>query len=91
MTATQRTRSVLPAAGLLALAASATAATPPQPLRVHLEIVESCDDAPAQPGGTTHCAAPHQRAEAAQLPDHLRRLSPDPDAKDGSRRIHLVF
>ena len=79
------------AAGLLALAASAPAAVPLQPLRIHLEIVESCEDGPARPDGTTRCAAPHQRAEAGQLPDHLRRLSPDPDAKDGSRTIHLVF
>jgi len=79
------------AAALLALAARAPAATPPQSLRIHLEIVESCDDGPSRTDATTRCAAPHQRAEAAQLPDHLRRLSPDTHAKDGDRTIHLVF
>lgn len=86
-----RMRAIQALALCLVLVGSATAAAPSEALRVRLVVVESCRDAATGAADPSLCAAPHQRADAARLPEQLRALAPAPDAMDGNDALLMVF
>ncbi|WP_439448820.1 hypothetical protein [Stenotrophomonas sp. ATs4] len=71
----------------MSLASTAAWAEPSNTLQIRLTVVEACSAGT----GSTGCAVPHQRSDAAQLPPQVRELAPPATDDDETPTVTVIY